>query len=169
MKVAITGHRIEEYQGTEADRTFKWIESMGGWMADRGMTEIISGMAAGADLWWAQQHQKQEIPLHGYVPYWKQALNWETEWIMFWDEMILDCTDVTVFGKSEPYDVTLFHKRNEAMVADADEMLVVWKEGKSTGGTYSTFQKWKATGKPWHWYDPLTNTVKHGHGETIDE
>ena len=164
MKVAITGHRAEEFKDGQGDRTNEWLTSMGEWMKERGMTELISGMATGADLWWAEKHKALEVPLHAYVPFWKQAAKWDVEWVMFWDEMILNATDVTVIGKSEPYDKNLFLRRNDAMVDDADEMLVVLKASKNSGGTLYTFKAWQDTQRPWHWYDPETNIVKHGTG-----
>lgn len=169
MKVAITGHRFEEYQGSQAERTHEWLTTMGRWMKDRGMTEIISGMATGADLWWAEQHRTLGVPLHAYVPFWKQSARWDIDWVMFWDEMILSANDVTVIGKSDPYDESNFFKRNDAMIADADELLVVWKKIRPDSGTAYTFENWKKTGKPWYWYDPDTNVVTTGRGNEIHE
>ena len=77
--------------------------------------------------------------------------------------MLSQAQDVTVYGKSLPYEPSLFHVRNEGMIAECDLALVVWS-GKTSGGTYSAFKKIKESGKPWIWYDYKNNRVETSEG-----
>ena len=169
MKVAITGHRAEEFSYEETTRTLAWISSMGTWYKDRGMTLAISGMASGADLWWSGRANHLDVPVHAYVPFWRHSVRFDNKWREFWVQQIGLAHEVTILGPSEPYDKTLFFKRNDAMIEACDEMMVVLKASKKSGGTFHCFKNLRASGKQWYWYDPETNIVKSGRGHLEDK
>lgn len=166
MKVAVTGHRPEEFETVAVDAwTAKsaqtWLELMVEFLRDDprfAMDEAITGMSRGVDLWWAEAALREGVPLSAYVPFWHQPKKWGSSDLNLWGRVIGAARDVKVLGRSEPYDVSLFHDRNKAMVDDCDLLLVVCGD-KTTGGTYQTWQYAKSVGRSWIRFNPWTNGI----------
>lgn len=157
MKIAVTGHRVEEFDPEQARLTNWWLKSV----MEEYMTPedtAISGMATGADTWWAWAALESGQRLEAHVPFMCQAERWSVSDRRVWERILWYADLIKVYGPS--YDVRHLFQRNDGMIAEADRMLAVWN-GKETGGTYHCFGNWRKTGKPWARYNPSDNTVEY--------
>lgn len=163
-RVMVTGHRPEDFDETEIYMTIEWLKGMAEWLkADHGTTHAIGGMALGVDTWWFLKAREAGLLLDAHVPFWAQARRWAHNDRVLWSELLSDSVDVKVYGKSEPYNASLFFERNSGMVAEADLALVVWS-GRQNGGTYHAFKEINKAGLPWIWYDYKNNRVETSEG-----
>ena len=107
---------------------------------------VISGLALGFDTWLAEVAIEMEIPLWVYLPFLGQAANWTIN-----DrEKYLD-----IRGKAsraiyvqDHYSKDCFHKRDRAMVDDANRVIALWNPDIKKGGTYYTVQYAEKNKKP---------------------
>ena len=166
MKVAITGHRVQALTKDQWKWSIIWLDAMAGWLQQKDeLTQGITGMALGADTYWAHTLERNNVPFHAYVPQWGQPKRWPAPDQAEWLRLLGVAEDVHISGPAKPYSPKWFHARNNAMVADCDIMLVIKDHNVDSGGTYHCFKALRQANKPWHWYDPVANKVYHGTGE----
>lgn len=134
MKMMITGHRPQRLRGQEEEVRL-WISKK---ITDLKPDVCISGMAEGADLIFAKEAIKHNIPLDCYYPFRKDKF---------------DSTHVSINAGSrnlkfisEKWSKQCYVIRDRAMVDDSDIVLVVW-DGIAAGGTYFTMEYAKKKGK----------------------
>lgn len=156
--VMVTGHRPtgltekeQLWSQMELRKTLKRLQLF------HGIEEVISGMALGADTWWAQAALAFDLPLAAYIPFEVQPTAWPQKDREIWKEIRGKASREVVLGQE--YDVRLFHGRNDAMIRDADLCVALWKESTTRGGTYSAVQKIRKLGKPLILLNPETETV----------
>ena len=154
----LTGHRPklmtsdeQLWAQKELKKTLKRLQMF------HGIQEVISGMALGADTWWAEAAVEFGLPLASYVPFEAQADVWSNEDKKIWKNLRNAAHREVVLGTN--YDVKLLHARNDAMIKDADLCVALWKESLNRGGTYSAVMKIRKQGKPLVLLDPERKTI----------
>lgn len=158
----ITGHRPQALtEGEQAWARVAIATTVQRLRATHGTQVAISGMALGADTWWALAALSAGLDLHAYVPFEAQASTWPAEDQALWRELLRHAKKKVLVGEKH-YDVRMLHARNDAMLKAtfAEEGLVValLKSDSRKGGTYSTVKKAQAKAQPLLILDPLTRS-----------
>ena len=156
LKVMITGHRPNKLGGyhksnprkLNIERKLRDVLTRIKTSANKkGKQPIaISGMALGVDQWWAEAALYQGIPCHAYVPFKGQETKWPKESQTYYTELLTRC-DKEITVCPEGYAAWKMHKRDRAMVNDADICIAVW-DGEPGGGTANTVNFIRQSGKP---------------------
>lgn len=147
--VMVTGHRPTDLSGTQINFAKSSLVKLAGGLQEKGMTEAISGMALGADTWWALTALALDIPLAAYIPFQAQASDWMDYDKVLWSDIRRRAQrEVLVSRTGSGRRAPLFHARNDRMINDCDVAIAVWCPSKTTGGTASTVKKLRATTKP---------------------
>jgi uncharacterized phage-like protein YoqJ len=149
MIVAFTGHRPEDCLSEGHARIVTNVK-----LRSKPIKTVITGMAAGYDLWAADEALTLgldiicAVPWLGHEP---RAVDKELY------QKILDAAkDVVYVTNVEDYPGPwVYHKRNEWMVDHADVVMAYWNEEKTSGGTFACVQ-YAADKKPVAnvWNDP---------------
>lgn len=167
--VALTGHRPQSLDRAQR----RWVRDSlhdvaNGFASRYGTTEAISGMALGADTWWAQAALAAGLDLAAYLPSPDQASRWRQEDRRVWEQLRSRAAREVVLGPA--YRVQLLFARNEAMLRDADALVAVWLTDQRSGGTFDTTGKALRRGLPVLHIDPasrrigwLQDSTAHGH------
>lgn len=122
-----------------------------------GIQEVISGMALGADTWWAESAIALGIPFAAYIPFEAQPQVWPEFAREHWRKLRAQAVREVVLG--EKYNVGLLHARNDAMIKDGELCVALWKQSKTSGGTFSAVQKIRKADKPLILLDPETKLI----------
>jgi hypothetical protein len=153
--VMVTGHRPQHLRPdarlwvrAELDRLACKLRD------EHGTTVGISGMAIGADLWWADSVVKAGLDLHAHVPFPQQPSRWPDESKAEWDRLLGLATHTVTYGAH--YDVGLLHARNRGMVNASGQVLAVWVSGQG-GGTRAAIEYAVRQGLRPTWLDPETH------------
>lgn len=159
-RVALTGHRSRAFSPEQA----AWVQVTLAQCAARfagtyGSRVAISGLALGADTWWALAGLSAGLALHAYVPFEGQADTFTPADRALWQALRAAASWQTVIHDG-PYDVRAFHARNDAMLAAADAVVAVWLPGVTRGGAASTVRKALARGLPVLHVDPASRAVQ---------
>lgn len=108
-------------------------------LRDEHGTEIgVSGMALGADMWWADEVLVAGLRLWAHIPFPQQPDVWtDRRDVAEWDRLRALAWTETVYG--DHYDVDLLGQRNNGMLYVADcvdgVVVAVHKPSKKHGGT----------------------------------
>jgi len=162
MKIAVTGHR--QIAGTywhPTHPTAPWqkiedhlrrtlhthIEALGpgGYLSD---IQCITGMALGVDQAFAQVALDLDLTVHAYIPCQGQESQWPSFSQAFYRQLlsrIQSSGGTARYIHQGPYVQGCMHRRNEAMVHDADHLIAVWNT--SPGGTAHCIRHAQATWK----------------------
>ena len=112
-----------------------------------GYTHFITGMALGADTYFAESvlaiKVKHDIKLEAAVPYARQSGHFSREEKARYNNIMQNADKVTVL--CEGYTPYCFDKRNKYMVDSSDIVLVV--NYAASGGTANTIRYAGASGK----------------------
>lgn len=132
MIVCGTGHRPEDCEDELGVRAKVRIR-----LSDptKQIDVFISGMAAGYDLWAADEARLLEIPVWAARPWRGHKPRKEDEELY---QTILDYAEkeIIVVESDEFPGNWAYHARNKWMVDNADAVLMYWN-GKESGGTYA--------------------------------
>jgi hypothetical protein len=156
--VMVTGHRPQHL----APDVHDWVRSELARLAvklktEHGMACGVSGMAIGADLWWADALVTNGIPLWAHVPFPQQPNRWRTEDRAEWQRLLGLAVKTTTYGPD--FDVKLLHARNDGMIKVSAAAIAVLLPGKTTGGTASAVRKLTAQGMPIIHINPEARTT----------
>lgn len=157
-KVMLTGHRPNSL--SEPQQIWAQLElrkTMRRLQLFHGLEEIISGMALGADTWWAESAVNLGIPFAAYIPFEDQPKKWPQSAQRRWRELRDKASREVVLG--EHYNVGLLYARNDAMIRDADLCVALYIENKESGGTASAVKKIRSLGKPLILLNPAEETI----------
>lgn len=117
VRAAVTGHRehLLSEPGTRA-----WVQSelarlAGQLAADHGARIAISGIATGADLWWADAAHEAELAVWAYQPHPQQTDRWKTDQVSE-HARLLALTQRRVMVGSR-LEKRFYHDRNALMLA----------------------------------------------------
>lgn len=143
LRCAFTGHRIIKADEKLKKRLEDELEKL----VEKGVTVFINGGALGFDLFAAfkvlELKKKYPVKLRMVLPCKEQAVKWNYDQRLMYDE-VLALSDEVVYI-SEKYENGCMHKRNKAMVDECDYLIAYCN--RSFGGTYSTVEYAKKTGK----------------------
>jgi hypothetical protein len=156
--VMVTGHRpqhldpdVRPWVRSELDRLAEKLRGECG--ADVG----VSGMAIGADLWWADSVVRAGLRLWAHVPFPQQPDKWGSEDRAEWERLCRVARKLKTYGGR--YDVRTLHARNDGMIEVSSAAIAVWLPSKVTGGTASAVQKLDKAGVPVIHVNPATRTT----------
>lgn len=156
--VMVTGHRPQHLSPSVHDWVrFELNRLAVKLRAEHGMTTGISGMAIGADLWWADALVTNGIPLWAHVPFPQQPDRWTAENRVEWQRLLGLAVKTTTYGPD--FDVKLLHARNDGMLREANAVISVLLPGKTSGGTASAVRKATALGLPIIHINPEARTT----------
>ena len=161
----VTGHRPQHLSASEMAWSQVALHTAAWRLRSRyGMQEAISGMAIGADTWWALGALASGAHLAAYIPFEDQANKWSETERAIWRELRQRAhREVVVAGPENPgYDVRMLHARNDAMLkatAAARGLVVALYKPGTTGGTASAVEKAEAAGLPMLMLNPVTRTL----------
>lgn len=144
--VMVTGHRPQHM--TEGETVFAKDEllRLARKLKDEYGTELaISGMALGADTWWAEAALEVGLDYAAYIPFESQPDRWRSTDQAQWRYLRAKAASEKVIAPA--YSVGALHARNDAMIKDSDLAIAVWKPSKTTGGTASAVTKIKKLGR----------------------
>lgn len=135
MIIALTGHRPHklggEYNG-EGPVSNWLLRQLSSYLRDTKPEKVISGMAIGADMLWAEAAVNLQIPLIAAVPFVGQESKWPSVSQDRYKLLLAKAAEVVIVCEGG-YASWKMQKRNEWMVDHSDVLLAVW-DG-SSGGT----------------------------------
>lgn len=141
VRAAVTGHR--EHLLTEPGIS-EWVQGelarvAGKLAAEHGTQVAISGMATGADLWWADAAHEAGLALWAYQPNPEQTARWRPDQIAE-HQRLLDLAARRVIVGGRP-DKRFNHDRNALMMSDGDVIISVRDPRITTGGTVAALRE----------------------------
>jgi uncharacterized phage-like protein YoqJ len=131
LRVAVTGHRPQHLNAEDGFWIQDEFERL---MVKLSPSVAISGMALGADTWWAETALNLRVPLHAYVPFLGQDSRWRASDREFYRDLLERATEVIIVCPE--YGPGAFELRNRAMVDNCDLLVAAWN-GKRSGGTFN--------------------------------
>ena len=118
-----------------------------------GFRDFISGMALGADTWFAiETLYLPEARLHCYIPFRGQEHQWDPEEQDEYHDLLREAYEVKYFAKG--YSKRAYLDRDMAVVDNSDLIVAIW-DGKTTGGTQYTVEYARKVGVPVKIVDPV--------------
>jgi uncharacterized phage-like protein YoqJ len=160
--VMVTGHRPKHLHPSVRPWVRAELERLALKMRDEyGTTTGISGMALGADLWWADAVVKSGLRLSAHVPFPQQPDKWAEDDKAEWSRLCQLAHTLKTYGGY--YDVKTLHARNDGMIREADAAIAVYDQRKTEGGTASAVRKLTRLGLPIIHVNPETRmaTLRH--------
>ena len=133
-------------------------------LADAGITQFLSGMAEGTDVWsalsvLALQEKNPKVKLHCILPCREQADKWTASSQDLY-RSILERADSIVYV-SRTYHKNCMLDRNRFLVDHASALLAVYN-GERRGGTAATKRYAQKLGREIIVIDPITCAVSYG-------
>ncbi|QUE25557.1 DprA-like DNA processing chain A [Microbacterium phage SadLad] len=146
-RVMVTGHRAQKIPAESHDWVKLELERLAIKLRDQHGTQIgVSGMALGADIWWAQAVKYAWLDLWAFLPFPQQADRWAPADVALWNEMRSRAAYEVVTAPE--YSVGALFQRNEDMLENSDLVIAVWDPTVTSGGTYATVQSAVRRGLP---------------------
>jgi uncharacterized phage-like protein YoqJ len=133
-----------------------------------GTEDVISGMAIGGDMLFADEALALGFPLTAAVPFPRQAAdeyggNWTRRQKQHWQQLCDQATQVTLVSETDPATysqrVAMLHARNDWMLARSQVVFAIWAPANRRGGTYSCIVKAVNAGKPVILFNLATQAV----------
>jgi uncharacterized phage-like protein YoqJ len=156
--VMVTGHRPQHLHPSVRPWVRSELERLALKVRDEyGTTVGISGMAIGADLWWADAVVKAGLRLSAHVPFPQQPEPWSPDNRAEWQRLIGHAAWTTTYGAD--FDVRLLHARNDGMIREAGAAIAVYDQRKTEGGTASAVRKLITAGLPIIHVNPETQAT----------
>lgn len=146
----VTGHRPQHLEPDSIDWIAGELNRIAWKLAhENGTTLLISGMALGADMLWANSAVQAKISLRAHVPFPQQPDRWnDPELVRQWRRLVdyaKRTGGVRTYGDCPPGPnsrvaaIKLLHARNAGMVeeavADDGVVVAVLRESRVGGGT----------------------------------
>ena len=138
-------------------------------LADRGVTDWLSGMAQGVDLWCAQivldlRKENPALKLHCVLPCEGQESKWTASAQERYRSILGQANEVIYVGQEYKRDCML--KRNHYMVDRASILLAVYN-GTYRSGTGMTVRYAQKLGREIIIVNPILRDAKHSHNLQI--
>jgi uncharacterized phage-like protein YoqJ len=149
--IAGTGHRPDKLGGYDIQATMRVIDFATKTMAARLPSRVITGMAIGWDMAWAQAALNLGIPYHAYVPFEGQELKWPMSTRLYY-KVLLNKAEHVKICSTGGYSKASMQLRNQFMVDDCTEVAALWNG--SAGGTQNCISYAMMVGKPYINYWP---------------
>ena len=130
-------------------------------LADKGVTDFLSGMALGVDLWSAQivLHLQKKCPairLHCILPCEGQELKWSASMQVQYNTILQQASEVVYVSREYTPDCML--KRNRYLVDHSSILLAVYN-GTCRSGTGATVRYAQKAGRQIILIDPITRSI----------
>lgn len=166
---AFTGHRPKSFpwKYNEAARECvllkKLLTLQIAALADQGVTDFLSGMALGVDLWSAQivldlQEKYPAIRLHCILPCEEQEIKWATSAQEQYHAILKQADNVVYLSQKYTPDCML--ERNRYLVDHASILLAVYN-GTQRSGTGATVRYAQKQGREIFIIDPALRVIAH--------
>lgn len=131
MIIAGTGHRPENAEPEEFVRT-KVLNKL----KELEVEKVITGMAAGFDLWFADVALELGIPVVAARPW--STHTWRDEDEDLYKKILENAVEVVDVVKTDRFPGNwVYQRRNEWMVDNATHVLAYIKPGTEKGGTFN--------------------------------
>lgn len=138
MIIAVTGHRPNKL-GNEYDMrgpaSTKIYNKLLEIVDSRKPNLLITGMALGVDMIWANVAIRKNIPFIAAVPCYNQENKWPKQSQLLYSRIINDPLCTLFYVTEKEYTPQCMQARNKWMVNECDTLIAVW-DG-SEGGTYN--------------------------------
>lgn len=145
-RVALTGHREHLIRPADRDWVRAELDRIIVKLRDHHDTEIASsGLATGADTWWAQSALTAGLTLWGYQPFPEQPARWNPEQQAVHARLCESAQRLVLVGGYP--DIGFFDTRNQLLLTDADAIVAVRDPRITRGGTVSALGR-HCTGIP---------------------
>ena len=132
-------------------------------LAEQGVTNFLSGMAQGVDLWCAQivldlKKKNSALKLHAILPCEGQESKWPAAAQVLYRSILEQADDVFFVGRD--YRSGCMLERNRYMVDRAEVLLAVYN-GAYRGGTGMTVRYAQKLGREIIAIDPVSRHITH--------
>lgn len=132
-------------------------------LADRGVTDWLSGMAQGVDLWCAQivldlRKENPALKLHCVLPCEGQESKWAASAQERYRSILAQANEVVYVGQE--YNRDCMQERNRCMVDRASILLAVYN-GAWRSGTGATVRYALKKGRDVIIIDPISRNITH--------
>jgi uncharacterized phage-like protein YoqJ len=151
--VMVTGHRPQHLRPDARPWVRSELDRLARKLRDEHETTVgISGMAIGADLWWADAVVNAGLELRAHVPFPQQPDKWRAEDRAEWLRLLGLASHTETYGAG--FSIRLLHARNDGMIRACHAAIAVHDPRKTEGGTASAVRKLIAVGRPVIHVDP---------------
>ena len=132
-------------------------------LAEQGVTEFLSGMALGVDLWCAQivldlRKTNPAIKLHCILPCEGQEIKWAAQTQEQYRAILKQANNVVYVSREYTSDCML--ERNRYLVDHVSTLLAVYN-GTQRSGTGATVRYAQKQGREIFIIDPISRTIAH--------
>lgn len=159
--LAATGHRPGKLGGYGTATNDRLVRLAAGFLGPirTEVDHVISGLAMGWDMAWAEGAINLGIPVLAAVPFPGQERRWQPEEQERYRRLLSRCWRVQNICLK--WDWGAYRKRNRWMVDNSDKLIALWDGSK--GGTGHCVRYADATGKPiqnlWSEYELCLRTA----------
>lgn len=154
--VAITGHRPGKLKGVNM-RLLR--EKLANAIVNLEPTTMISGMALGSDMLWAELAIDYKIPLIAALPCYDQDKYWSAvDKYRYYQILENEQLVTTKYVSKCEYDNTCMQRRNEWMVMNSNILIACWNG--SAGGTGNCMKAGMLRAEPYTIYQVHPETLK---------
>lgn len=168
---AFTGHRPKsfpwKYDETARDCVLlkETLATQIKVLADKGVTDFLSGMALGVDLWSAQlvlalRKENPALKLHCILPCAGQENKWPISMQEQYHCLLKQADDVVYVSKE--YNPKCMPERNRYLVDHASILVAVY-DGSRRSGTGATVRYAQQLGREIYILDPATRNIRYEH------
>jgi uncharacterized phage-like protein YoqJ len=153
--LAATGHRPDKLGGYDSatDDKLRGLAALFFRQLHQAPDAVISGMALGWDMAWAEAAIAADIPVIAAVPFDGQESRWPLASQDRHGRILLRCREVVTVSRGG-YSAENMQRRNRWMVDRADWLVALWDGSPS--GTGNCVRYAQAAGKPiynlWQWW-----------------
>ena len=140
-------------------------------LAEQGVTDFLSGMAQGVDLWCAQivldlRKTHPALKLHAILPCEGQERKWTASAQEHYRSILAQANEVIYVGQE--YSRNCMLKRNRYMVDRTSILLAVYN-GTYRSGTGMTVRYAQKLGREVIIIDPISRDMKYSHKSQISD
>ncbi len=133
-------------------------------LAERGVTDFLSGMAQGVDLWCAQivldlRKKNPALKLHAILPCEGQESKWTVSAQEHYHSILKQANEVVHVGKE--YSRNCMLERNRWLVEHSSILLAVYN-GVFRSGTGATIRYARQLGRNIYILNPITRKIIYG-------
>lgn len=134
-KVMVTGHRPQKLP-VESINAIKLalLERVQALYDRHDDLVLVTGMALGVDMWFAEIGIKLGIPVIAVIPFTNQAASWHKLNRQHYLNILRDTEEIQCIH--EEYKPSAYFDRNKAMVEQSDECIAVW-DGSQSGTAHA--------------------------------
>lgn len=155
MIISATGHRPSKIGGYKlSNPTYNKIcRAIEGLLSDLKPEKCLSGMALGADQYFASVCLKLKIPLVTVIPFEGQELNWPEDSQKTY-RLLRRLASEEIIVSQGGYTVAKMQVRNKYLVDHCDKLIAVFNQADTSGGTFNCIEYAKSIGKEICLIDP---------------